>query len=332
MADIAARVGVSTVTVSKALAGKEGVSQEIREKIRALAREMGYNSTPSNTRLTKKTGNIGILIPVRFVEKDRSFYWRLYERIVQKLTDNGYYGILEMVQSGEEQKLSEPHILQDRKIDGLVLMGQVDAAYREMLRGTSPFPVVFLDAYDVFNGNDCVISDGYHGMCVVTQYLVQLGHRKICFVGSLNVTSSINDRYSGFCRAMLEYGLAVTPSMILPDRAEGDVRVELPDSLLHNMPTAFVCNCDVTAGLLIRELRTRGIRVPEDVSVTGFDDYVYPGMENLDVTTYSVDMNNMAQACVNRMLHKLENPRYTPGLKTVSGKLIVRSTTGPART
>ncbi len=332
MADIAARIGVSTVTVSKALAGKDGVSDEIREKIKALAQEMGYRSAGYGTRAVKRTGNIGILIPARFIVKGRSFYWKLYESMVRKLAESGYYGILEIVQHEEEQGLAEPHTLQDRKIDGIVLVGPAESAYRDMLRKVPDIPVLFLDSYDVFNANDGIISDGYHGMCEVTRHLIELGHRDICFVGSLNVTSSINDRYSGYCRAMLEYGVSVTPQMTLPDRTpDGDVRIDLPEAFEREMPTAFVCNCDTTACLLVRTLRERGLRVPEDVSVAGFDDYVYPGFEDMGLTTYSVDTDAMVQACVGRLMKKIANPRSPLELKTIPGHLIVRKTTGPAR-
>lgn len=332
MADIAARIGVSTVTVSKALAGKDGVSDEIREKIKALAKEMGYRSAGYGTRAVKKTGNIGILIPTHFIEKGRSFYWKLYESMVRKLAENGYYGILEIVQHEEEQGLAEPHTLQDRKIDGIVLIGPVESAYRDMLRKVPDIPVLFLDSYDVFNANDGIISDGYHGMCTVTKHLIELGHRDICFVGSLNVTSSINDRYSGYCRAMLEYGVSVTPRMVLPDRTpEGDVRIELPEAFAQAMPTAFVCNCDTTACLLVHTLRERGLRVPEDVSVAGFDDYVYPGFEDISLTTYAVDTDAMVQACVGRLMKKIANPRSALELETIPGHLIVRKTTAPVR-
>jgi DNA-binding LacI/PurR family transcriptional regulator len=323
MADIAEGLGVSTVTDSKGLAGKDGVSEEIRVKIKALAREMGYHyGPPANP--TKKTGNIGILIPERFVEKGRSFYWEIYQRLIGHLSENGYYGILEMLKRNDERQLNEPHVLQDKKIDGIIMIGQELPEYKKMLRKSSDVPVIFLDSYDVFNGNDCVISNGYYGMCAVTNHLIELGHRDIRFVGTLNFTSSINDRYSGYHRAMLEHGLTVTPDMVIPDRsADGDISVALPDTL----PTAFACNCDLAACNVINMLKERGCRVPEDVSVTGFDDYVFPGFGYNEITTYSVDTDAMVQACINQLIKKIHNPNYISNLKIVPGHFIVRGTT-----
>lgn len=326
MADIAKRVGVSTVTVSKALGDKEGVSDEIREKIKATAHEMGYRFGPAAKRVSKKTGNIGILIPAGFVERGRSFYWKMYENLISRLSEIGYYGILEMIQPEEQRALMEPRVLQDEKTDGLILIGQENPEYRRMLQKNPKIPLIILDSYDIMDGGDCVISDGYHGMAAVTSYLIHLGHRDICFVGSLNATSSINDRYFGYCRAMLENGLEVRPDMVLPDRMEdGNLNITLPE----RMPTAFACNCDMVACELIAKLRDAGFRVPEDISVAGFDDYVFPGLGGPEVTTYAVDIDAMVQACISRLLKKMSNRHYAAGLKIVTGRLIVRDTTGP---
>lgn len=321
MTDIAARMGVSTVTVSKALAGKEGVSEEIRAKIKILANEMGYHSGFSTKKTPKSTGNIGILIPTEFVDKSNSFYWDMYERVVSRLSTSGYYGILEMVRREDECRLTEPRVMQDSKIDGLILIGQAENAYREVLRTNDKIPVMFLDSYNAISGNDSVISDGYYGMYTVTSYLIALGHKDIRFVGSINSTSSISDRYFGFCRAMSEHGFTVNFDMIIPDRnAEGSLDVMLPEKL----PTAFACNCDVVACDVMNKLKDIGYHVPDDISIAGFDDYVFPGLVSTTITTYAVDMDGMARACVDRLLRKIHNPHYVPNLKIVSGHLVIR--------
>lgn len=321
MADIAARMGVSTVTVSKALSGKDGVSDEIRDKIKALADEMGYQYGASAKKNPKDTGNIGILIPNGFVEKNNSFYWCVYERVVSRLSAMGYFSILEMVRQEDEQQPVQPRVLQDGKIDGIILIGQAERSYLKMLR-KSGVPVMFLDFYDAENGESCVISDGYYGMYTATSYLISMGHRDIHFVGSIHATSSITDRYFGFCRAMMEHEIPVMENMVLPDRREdGAIDIRLPETL----PSAYVCNCDMVAGNVINRLKERGIRVPEDISIVGFDNFMFPGLTDMDVTTYAVDMDGMARACVDRLLRKIRNKNYTPNLKIVSGRLIVRT-------
>lgn len=321
MADIAAKLGVSTVTISKALAGKDGVSEPIREKIKALADEMGYRYGVSPKKNPKDTGNIGILIPSSFIEKSNSFYWDMYEHVVKRLSNSGYFGILEMVSREDEHQFVEPRVLQDGKIDGLILVGQAENSYLKMLRNEK-VPTMYLDFYDAASGNSCVISDGFYGMYAVTNYLISMGHRDIRFVGSINSTSSICDRYFGYRRAMMEHKLTVTDNMVIPDRGdEGFISVELPE----NLPTAFVCNCDLAASSVVSKLKDRGCRVPEDVSIAGFDDYIYSGLSPVEFTTYAVDVDGMARACVERLLRKIHNPNYEPNLKIVSGHLVIRS-------
>lgn len=320
MADIAAKLGVSTVTVSKALAGKDGVSEPIREKIKALADEMGYKYGVSPKKNRKDTGNIGILIPSSYVEKTNSFYWDMYERVVKRLSNSGYFGILEMVSREDEHQLVEPRVLQDGKIDGLILIGQAEDSYLKMLQ-KEKVPTMYLDFYDAASGNSCVISDGFYGMYVVTNYVISMGHTDIRFVGSIHSTSSICDRYFGYRRAMMEHKLPVTDDMVIPDRGEdGFISLELPE----NLPTAFVCNCDLAASSVVSKLKDRGCRVPEDVSIAGFDDYIYPGLSSVAFTTYAVDIEGMARACVERLLRKIHNPNYEPNLKIVSGHLVIR--------
>lgn len=320
MADIAAKLGVSTVTVSKALAGKDGVSEPIREKIKALADEMGYRYGASSKKNSKNTGNVGILIPSGYVGKTNSFYWDMYELVVKRLANDGYFGILEMVSHEDETQVVEPRVLQDSKIDGLILIGQVANSYLEMLR-QAKVPTMYLDFYDAESGGSCVISDGFYGMYTVTNYIISMGHRDIRFVGSIHSTSSICDRYYGYRRAMMEHNLPVTEDMVIPDRGDdGTISVQLPEKL----PTAFVCNCDLVAGNVLNRLKEKGIRVPEDVSIAGFDDYLFPGLSTIKFTTYAVDMDGMTRACVERLLRKIHNPNYEPTLKIVSGRFIVR--------
>lgn len=324
MADIAKKVGVSTVTVSKALAGKDGVSEEIRLKIRETAQEMGYRQMPASHKSRPgKTGNIGILIPACFLDDtSTSFYWELYEKVIRRLSMSNYYGILELLSEEAERKPSLPRMLVDDKIDGLIVIGQISSSYRKMLQQKMFVPTVFLDAYDSCDAGFSVISDGYYGMYMVTSYLLSMGHRKICFVGTINSTSSISDRYFGYRRAMTEYGIEVTPDMILPDRDQhGDILFGLPAEL----PTAFVCNCDLTAYELINQLGAHGLSVPQDISVAGFDNYSVPCISMPEITTYAVDMQGMARACVDALLHQIYRKQFFSGIKVISGQLIIRN-------
>ena len=171
LADIAEVVGVSIVTVSKALSDKPGVGPELRERIKKLAKEMGYMPVGGlRASRTGLTGNIGVLIPKRFVD-NASFYWELYQRIVDCLSGKEYYSILELLERENEVPGHLPDMVKDDKVDGLIALGQTDMDYVRYLQEEVRLPLQFLDFYCSDDGFDTVISDGFYGMYRMTEYL-----------------------------------------------------------------------------------------------------------------------------------------------------------------
>lgn len=328
LADIAEIVGVSIVTVSKALSDKPGVGSDMREKIKKTARELGYMpSGSSGLNRAGLTGNVGVLIPKRFIDATAtSFYWELYKRVVNSLSFNGYYAILEILEQEAQQAEESPKMVQDKKVDGIISLGQADNAYVQFLKKSLNIPVMFLDFYNSEEDFDTVISDSFYGMYMLTNHLISMGHRDIGFVGTVLATSSITDRYFGFCKAMAEHGIEIKKEWIINDRPlsfeykPSDVDVTLPERL----PTALVCNCDSIAHLVISKLKNRGLSVPDDVSVVGYDNYSYPDNTTLPLTTYAVGMRKMADTCVDTLMKKISGESYYRGVQIVTGHMIVR--------
>ncbi|MBP5175298.1 MAG: LacI family DNA-binding transcriptional regulator [Treponema sp.] len=324
LSDIAEKLGVSTVTVSKAIADKDGVSDELREKIKKLAADMGYRQKSAKIASLRKensTGNIGIIIPSRFFERATSFYWSMYNALSKELISNGYYAIMEQLDAKEEFDLAIPRVIQDHKVDGVILLGQLSNDYaRYFLKHYSNF--IFMDFYVNEENTDSVTTDNFYSEYIMTQYLISQGHRDIRFVGNFNATTSINDRFMGFMKAMLENGLHVSFDEIINDRDKRGFYS--PIQLPEKMPTAFVCNCDETASRLIEVLDKNGYSVPNDISVVGFDNFVSSGSVNPPLTTVEVDPSESARAAVELLLKKITGQQYTHGLTVVAGKLIFR--------
>ena len=181
-----------------------------------------------------------------------------------------------------------------------------------------------MDFYDNRYNIDSINSDSYNGGYMITDYLVEMGHRKIGFFGTLNATSSINDRYLGYVKCMLENDLELRKDWIIGDRNEKGIlnsKIDFPDE----MPTAFVCNCDETAFRVISALKSKGIRVPEDISVVGYDNYTVSSICIPTITTVEVDLDKMAEVSVDIMAKKLLDPSYNEGRRIISGKLIVKN-------
>ena len=323
--DIATKLGVSVVTVSNALAGRDGVSEQMRKRICETAEKMGYK--PSNTKSEKRrmtipkiSKNVGILTSERFVGARGTFYWELTASISNQLSQMNVCTVYECVTAESERDGILPNMIIDGKVDGVIVIGQVHRSYIECLSKLT-IPLIFVDFYDNRYKIDSVISDSFNGGYMLTDYLVSKGHRRIGFFGTLNATSSINDRYLGYIKCIMENELDFRIEWIIGDRNEKGIlneKIDFPD----DMPTAFVCNCDETAFRVISALKTKGVRVPDDISVVGYDNYTVSSICIPTITTVEVDLAKMAEVSVGIMAKKLADPTYTEGRRIISGRLI----------
>lgn len=322
LADIAEKAGVSIVTVSKALAGKDGVGSALREKIWQLATELGYEVKQSAVHVG--TGTVGILIPERFLNDAGSFYWNVYGRVSAELLKQNYNCVMEVLSLEYEKLCQLPVMVQDRRISGMIILGQIQNDYIRVLSGCG-VPFVFLDFYYAsrYFHVDAVVSDNYYDMFLLTEYVIEQGYRNLRFVGTFFSTSSIQDRFFGFMKAMTLHNLPVSLEDIINDRDENGtfIPLQLPDDL----PEAFICNSDVTARRVIAKLAERGISVPGDIAVTGFDNYLSPEYSIPDLTTVAVDTNALARVAADIIVKKISGQSYTAGRNLISGKLIIRN-------
>lgn len=327
LADIAKIMNVSTVTVSKALSDQKGVSEEMREKIKHLADEMGYKS-PSAAKMmsAKKSYNIGVVLSERFLDQYESFYWQMYQAVATKAVSKECFTMLEVLGIDTEQSLELPKLLKEHKVEGLIILGLLKEDYLNMLVQNVDVPFICLDFYDKHQECDAVVTDNFYGMYRLTNYLFEMGHQDIAYVGTLLYTESITDRYFGYAKAMLEHGRQISPDWIIDDRnmdngqRDDDFEFALPE----RMPTAFVCNCDLTAGILINSLQKKGYRVPEDISVAGFDNYIHPGICKVGITTYEVDIKEMARKTINNLIKKMNHESYKQGISIVEGHMVIK--------
>lgn len=322
MSDIAKEMGVSTVTVSKALGDKDGVSEEVRREIKKKAEAMGYryNSLAKSIK-DGVSGNIGVIVSERYFS-DNAFYANLYQRNVVELSKQNYSCILEIVSKEDEHKDILPAMIVNNKVDGVIVLGQMKSHYVSHIVETG-MPHVLQDFYDEKVGEDAVVSDNVYGAYLLTKYLLEQGHDSIAFVGNIYATSSIMDRYLGYYRALLETKREIRPSWIIGDRDEQNgTYTELP--LPKQLPKAFFCNCDEVAFSLVNQLKAMGVKVPEDVSVVGFDDYIFATVCEPKLTTYKVALETLSETTVDAILKKIKNPDYKIGRKVVGGSIVYR--------
>ena len=324
MSDIAAKAGVSTVTVSKALSGQKGVGDEMREKIIELARDMGYRLSGKSLNAEEAGFRIGVLIPAGALCTFDSFYWRLYQAVSEKAMQKNCFTGYESLTEEMIENNCLPRLVTDRMVDGLIMIGRQKDGYARFLRENAQMPIVYLDFYENGTEVDSFISDSFYGTYLLTDYLFEKGHRKIAYVGSLFTTESITDRYMGYLKAMMEHGQKVPEDYCIPDRVvHGDSMDNFTEfALPGKMPTAFVCNCDYTASLLISYLEGKGFKVPDDISVVGFDNFPGERYFGVGITTYAADIPALAKEAVKSLIRQMSGEKVKKGIHIVEGCLV----------
>lgn len=318
MRDIAKKMNISAVSVSKAISGHEGVSDSLRAEILKIADELGYNYAPKSP---DKSLSIRVMVSETYFSEN-SFYSRLFGCIASEFMKRGHDCTLEILSHKAETSGNLPGAITSGKVDGAIVLGPIIKPCMDKVLHLD-LPVVFVDNYTPEDIIDCVVGDNVYGSHMLTTYLINKGHRKIAFVGTVSATNSITDRYLGYVKALMQHGIATREDYLIPDRdAEGILTDEF--KLPEDMPDSFVCNCDETAYHLVKFLQKKGLRIPEDASVVGFDDYIFATFCDPKLTTFSVDMREMSRAAVGLMEEKIKNPNSDRIRRVISGEIIIR--------
>lgn len=320
MQDIADELGVSKVTVSKALNDKEGVGPELKEQILQKAEEFGYRLS----KISKdKVKNIAIFLDHKYFGEGTKayFYVKIYQMITKHLSEIGYIGILTTVDPMNHANELE-QIINGQNIDGIIILGNLEKEFLAKVRKTR-LPKVFVDYYDELSDTDCVVTENIYSTYGITKHLLNYGHRDIGFVGSISVTQSILDRYLGYSRALMEKKIQIRQDWVIDDRSSHNEAIDFV--FPEEMPTAFVCNCDETAHRLIKSLKQLGYEVPQDISIVSFDNDIYADICEPKLTTVAVDIEGIARTAVKIIRRKVEtSPNYTKGISMINGKIIYR--------
>lgn len=292
MEDIAKEVGVSKVTVSKALGDREGVSESLRTKIKEVAAQMGYCKPHGNMSSLATLQVLSVLVSEVFLDQEESFYTDIDRHLNRLAAEHNYTVILSIITQSSEEQLLLPDPTLTKEVQGIIILGQLQDSYLEMVLSNNK-PVVCVDFGDHRGLTDVVFTDNFFAMYQATSYLIERGHREIGFVGNIRFTNNIQDRYLGYQKALLEHDLTMNPAYLLEERTDHGEQIDI--ALPTPLPTAFVCNCDWAAARLLRTLQQHHIRVPEDVSIVGFDDVWHSRVTTPQITTVKVKRYEMAK-------------------------------------
>lgn len=320
MQGIADRLGVTKVSVSKAINNQPGISDELRRQILLTAKELGYARIRPAASGTRR---LAFICPKRFFLEDDTFYTTIYYYINKRCTEQGYAISCFVVNSTDEVALRLPEKLRTEHFDGLFIAGEFLQSYLDMLLQL-PGAQVAIDFYRPDLDIDCVISDNFNLGQRVVEYLIKKGHRKIGFVGDVLTTSSISDRYFGYLKALMLGGLPSREEwhIINNDALTGQytLQFELPNPL----PTAFVCHCDKAAFTLMHRLNAAGVAMPGDVSIISFDNTKLCELMIPHLTSVHFDRRQIANCSMQSILARIENPQAPMGIQYIKGTLVER--------
>jgi DNA-binding LacI/PurR family transcriptional regulator len=322
--DVAARVGVSTASVSLVLRGAPGPSAETRERVLAAAAELGYRADRTASLLARRRRHLlGVLLDVR-----NPFHAELVEEIHVEAARAGYEVVLAtLTRDRDEQRAVET--LLDFRCEALILLGP-DAPAASLDRLAAQVPCVAVGVLAGEAAVDVVRSADDVGVDAALEHLIGLGHTEIAFLdGGAGEVAAVRRR--GYRRAMRRAGLAAR--VLAGDHTEeGGIRAGRLLVAGEDRPTAVVASNDrLAVGLMDAFLRA-GVAVPGDVSVVGYDDSTLARLAHIDLTSVNQDPAGQARNAVRAAVSRLDEGRTLRSEMVLVPRLIVRGSTAPPRT
>lgn len=320
--DVARRAGVSQSAVSRVFTPGASVSQAMTERVRAAATELGYRpNVLARTMITGKSRLIGLVVAYL----DNQFYPEILEKLSTSLQQRGYHVLVFMAQQTAGNIDPVLQEILDYQVDGIVLASVAMSSMLAERCDDAGIPVVLFNRAEQQDRFSTVTSDNFAGGKALAEFLVAGGHQRIGYIAGWEGASTQRDREAGFCAGLAAHGLSLFA------RGVGDFRIEVAAEAARKMfsvdeiPDAvFVAN-DHMAFAVIDVLRGElGLRVPEDVSVVGYDDVQLSSWPSFDLTTVRQRSDEMVAETIAALMAQIEGGATTPHRVKIDGPLVVR--------
>jgi len=335
MEDIAKMANVSKSAVSLALSGKPGISEETRSKILRIVKESGYLPRP----MIKADRVYGLTKTLRFVACTNSgivleeyykqpFFMELIHHIEEQCRSRGYSLFFSSVPTDQFEEVIET-METEHESNGLILLGtNLTSDQIRTIAKKQPNLVVLDTCYETLSVN-YIVMNNVMGAYQAASHLIELGHRTIGYVESNSRMYNFDSRKRGFFQALEEerikwndrYLFTVSPTVV---SSQEEFKQQLA-KLKGELPTALFCECDYIAISVIKSLVELGIRVPDDISVIGFDNIRESTVITPELTTVHVEKGKLAELAVTKLIDMIE---YGDNIKIksfIDTQLIIRS-------
>lgn len=331
--DVAQLAGVSTSTVSRVLNGEKGVSAETARRVMEAVETLRYRpNRVAQSLVTRRTRTVGLVIP-----DQRNPFYAQASWMAERVARGMGYGVMVCNSDNDPgREMESLRLLEAHQVDGLLLIGGVrDITHVVNFSAASKTPMVLVDRVAVGYRIPSVVLDNVKGGRLITQSLLDMGHRRIAFVTS-GYTMAEQDRYIGYERALEANGITPDPALVFHaeefEWKQG--KLDALEQMLRrpDRPTAILSSNDLKALAVYRLLRRSGLRVPEDVSVAGYDDIEIADLVSPPLTTVAQPINDMASAGMQMLLDIVEGRVLEGDSRTFEPQLVIRQSTAPPRT
>ena len=303
MQDIADRLNITKVSVSKALKNEPGVSEALRSEIMRMSDEMGYELKKKTNGYDRK--NLAVIIKKNFFLETDNFYSIIHYYLNQRCNSKDI-GLTTLVLSNSDiENLRIPEQLKKNEFDGVFLVGEICDEYLAQLEKTNT-KIVTVDFYSERFGFDAVLTDNFYAGYRITKHLISKGHKTIGFVGNPEATNNIFDRYLGYRKALIKNGIEYNDDWVMNNSDDETGIYYVGTNLPESLPSAFVCHCDMAAHVLMQSLKIVNKAVPGDVSVVSFDNTELASKTTPGLTTVDIDKKQIAYAAFERLTSMLE--------------------------
>ncbi len=328
--DIAKEAGVSISSVSFALNDPERVGADTRRHILRIARELGY----TRVKKLRKRGYIGLVADDYYNLLFGEFYNWVVFGILEELKKRGVNVLVES--TGKDPEYF-PRMITKSMVDGVLFLGKSsrDLIYIAQQKNI-PLVMVGHPIPEIELHN--IVPDGRSGTFQAVNHLIDLGHKKIAMITGEPMYDPITaERVEGFRFAMTKAGLPAKKEYIAEaDFGKPETALKAADKLLElpDPPTAIFCASDSLAFRTYKAIKEKGLKIPKDISVVGFDDITAPEYAELprpDLTTVRVDRKEMGKSSVEILFEVIQNPARTAYRYTLPVQLAVKKSSGPPR-
>lgn len=335
--ELARLSGVSIGTVSRALNGYPDVSSSTRARVVELARQLDYTPTAAARALVlERSYLIGVFLETGEGHPDlqHPFFHGVLTGLKERIGDAGYDLLLFARERSGDGDGTDSYLKRSRhqNVDGVVLLGNPAADEVARLAG-SEIPCVGVDMELAGSGAAHVISDNAAGAAGAVRHLAELGHERIATITGMLDTPAGRDRLRGYREEVQRRGLAYREDYV----AQGDYYFESGAEAasrllkLSEPPTAVFAASDLMALGAIRTATAAGLRVPDDLSIVGFDDIPFAEHTSPPLTTLRQDKPGLGAAAADALLRRIEETDGKPGQQTLPVELQLRGTTAPPR-